>query len=190
MSDVLVGQSQTDRTAMAAYAPVHSGINSAARAVFAVAVIGLLCESMPCDAQSVGLAPQPQGAPATPAQAEAVTQENRAVHPYDWTGFYVGGHFGYGRGQAGNTLFEPAAQGSDNWFGSLYGGFQAGYDYMFPSRLVLGFEADVSFPNFLEDGVASTRATAQSTVTSSPRSSWSPSRSSRSRWGYSGRWAR
>ena len=62
-------------------------------------------------------------------------------------------------------LFDPLGTRSGNAFGSLYGGFQIGYDYMFPSRIVLGIEADVSFPNFLEDGVASTRATAQSTVT-------------------------
>ena len=27
--------------------------------------------------------------------------------PFDWSGFYVGGHVGYGRGYGGNTLFDP-----------------------------------------------------------------------------------
>jgi len=164
VSDVLVGQTQTDRTTMAAYAPVHSEISSKPRTILAFAAVSFLCGPMLCNAQPVGPTPQPQGAPVTPAQAEEVTPENRADHAYDWTGFYVGGHFGYGRGQVTDTPFDSAASRSGNWFGSLYGGFQAGYDYMFPSRLVLGIEADVSFPNFLEDGVASTQSTAQSTV--------------------------
>jgi high affinity Mn2+ porin len=80
---------------------------------------------------------------------------------YDWTGFYVGGHFGYGWGRSdwaanGHGALAPALIGSLDFFnafdffkgtGSYVSGLQAGYDYMFPSRLVLGVEADVSFPN-------------------------------------------
>jgi high affinity Mn2+ porin len=82
---------------------------------------------------------------------------------YDWTGFYAGGHFGYAAGfsnwtatQAGGAI--PNLSGSLDLFqgydfstgkGSYLLGFQAGYNYMLPSRIVLGAEADVSFPSVL-----------------------------------------
>jgi high affinity Mn2+ porin len=82
---------------------------------------------------------------------------------FDWSGLYVGGHVAYGRGQTGNTLFDPDPTQSSRSFGSLYGGLQMGYNYVLPFRLMLGAEADVSFPNFLEDGLISGRTTAQGT---------------------------
>jgi high affinity Mn2+ porin len=88
-----------------------------------------------------------------------------AIANYDWSGAYVGGHVAYGRGHARSTLFDPDPTGSNNSFGSLYGGLQAGYNFLLPSRALLGLEADISFPNFLEDGVVSTKATAQGNVT-------------------------
>jgi len=82
---------------------------------------------------------------------------------YDWTGVYVGGHHGYATGstnwsatQAGAVA--PSLAGSLDLFngfnafggtGSSLLGLQAGYNYMFPSRIVLGAEVDVSFPNLL-----------------------------------------
>lgn len=84
---------------------------------------------------------------------------------HDWSGFYLGGHVGYGRGYARDTLFDPGATDRSNSFGSLFGGMQIGYNHLLPSRILLGIEADISFPNFFEgDDVASTRATAQSVV--------------------------
>ena len=38
-----------------------------------------------------------------------------------------------------------------------------GYNYVLPSRLLLGAEADISFPNFLEDGLILSHTTAQGT---------------------------
>jgi high affinity Mn2+ porin len=38
-----------------------------------------------------------------------------------------------------------------------------GYNYVLPSKLVLGAEADISFPNFLEDGLTLSHPTAQGT---------------------------
>jgi high affinity Mn2+ porin len=82
---------------------------------------------------------------------------------YDWTGFYVGGHFGYAAGDTGWAATEagaavPSLNGSFDLFksydpfkgtGSYFVGLQAGYNYMLPSRFVIGFEADVSAPNTL-----------------------------------------
>ena len=59
---------------------------------------------------------------------------------YDWTGLYVGGHFGYGGGSLGpgtnplpeqGVLFPPGVTG-------LIGGYQVGYNRQFANRLVLG----------------------------------------------------
>jgi high affinity Mn2+ porin len=139
--------------------------SSAFRAICALVAIGLLCGSIRCNAQIVGTAPWPERAPDTSDYGISASPEDVPAQPFDWTGFHAGGHFGYGRGQDDNTLFDPFATGSSSSFGSLYGGFQFGYDHQFASRLLLGIEADVTFPNFLEDGVAATRTTAQTTVT-------------------------
>jgi high affinity Mn2+ porin len=81
---------------------------------------------------------------------------------FDWTGFYLGGHFGYAAGTSNwteNAVATPGASvsGSLNLFqpfnpfdeaGSYFAGVQAGYNRMLPNRLVLGVEGDVSFPGF------------------------------------------
>jgi high affinity Mn2+ porin len=80
---------------------------------------------------------------------------------YDWTGFYVGGHVGLAAGRE-RWSAEPAAGGaavagsfglfrSPNAFtegGSFFEGVQFGYGTTLPNRLVLGIEADGSFPAF------------------------------------------
>src|SRR5215813_7487595 len=68
---------------------------------------------------------------------------------FDWTGFYVGGHVGYSRGNARVTVVDDDPTNFSKSFGSLTGGLQGGYNYVLPSRLLLGIEADASFPNFL-----------------------------------------
>jgi high affinity Mn2+ porin len=76
---------------------------------------------------------------------------------YDWSGFYVGAHVGYGTGSSDWTAQNTAVPGSGlngstdlfSRAGGLLGGFQAGYNYMFRSHLVLGVETDVTFPNYL-----------------------------------------
>jgi high affinity Mn2+ porin len=79
---------------------------------------------------------------------------------YDWNGWYVGAHAGVIRG-ASNWTAQPGAgapglNGSFNLpfnfdfmagTGSYFVGLQGGYNYVFPSHLMLGFEADVTAPN-------------------------------------------
>ncbi|HEY6258201.1 MAG TPA: outer membrane beta-barrel protein [Xanthobacteraceae bacterium] len=84
----------------------------------------------------------------TPAPAPVYTKAPAVAPPYDWTGFYIGGHATYSwshsEGQTTDTangfLFAP---GSGNTSG-FHGGGQIGFDYMMPSRIVLGVVADVS----------------------------------------------
>jgi high affinity Mn2+ porin len=66
---------------------------------------------------------------------------------YDWTGFYVGGHFGYGGASFGpgtnplplESVFFPHTPTG------LIGGYQMGYNYELANHVVFGVEADASF---------------------------------------------
>jgi high affinity Mn2+ porin len=72
-----------------------------------------------------------------------------------WEGFYFGGHAGYAFGTSSyysNPPGLPAAgavglYGEDGQFGPLTGGLQAGYNYVTASGIMLGAEADFSFPD-------------------------------------------
>jgi high affinity Mn2+ porin len=68
---------------------------------------------------------------------------------YDWTGFYVGGHFGYGDASFGPGTNPIPLQGVflPHSPTGLIGGFQAGYNRQLSNHLVLGVEADASFPS-------------------------------------------
>ena len=71
---------------------------------------------------------------------------------FDWTGFYVGGHVGYGGGSFGpgtNPLPEQGVFFPHSLTG-LIGGYQAGYNIQLPNHVVLGAEADVSFGSPLD----------------------------------------
>ena len=85
--------------------------------------------------------------------------------PHDWTGAYFGGHVGYSRGYGRNALFDPGPAAVDSSFGGLFGGLQFGYNYLLPSRLLVGIEGDISFPNYLDDGLVASRTTPSSAVT-------------------------
>lgn len=78
----------------------------------------------------------------------------------DWTGFYLGGHLGSAIGTSNWTATQgggaAALNGSLDLFnsfdafkgtGSYLMGLQAGYNYMLPSRFLLGVEIDASAPN-------------------------------------------
>jgi len=71
---------------------------------------------------------------------------------YDWTGFYLGGHVGYGGGSFGpgtNPLPEQGVFFPHSITG-LIGGYQAGYLRQLSSHVVLGIEADASFTSHLD----------------------------------------
>ncbi len=93
---------------------------------------------------------------ASPADAgdAAMPTTAPAVPAYDWTGAYVGFHFGYGGGSLGSgthpildkgVIFPPTITG-------LVGGYQAGWNVQLSNRLVLGVEADVTFTSPIDRG--------------------------------------
>jgi len=82
-----------------------------------------------------------------------------ATPGYDWSGFYIGGHIGFATAGSDFTATQPGGAaditGTLDLFrrydlftgeGSNFGGFQAGYNTVFQSGLMLGLEADISFP--------------------------------------------
>jgi opacity protein-like surface antigen len=66
---------------------------------------------------------------------------------YDWTGFYVGGHFGYGGASFGTATNPLPLEGEflPHSATGLIGGYQVGYAREFANHVVLGFEADATF---------------------------------------------
>jgi high affinity Mn2+ porin len=83
-----------------------------------------------------------------------------------WNEWYLGGQFGYTEGDAKTAVSGPRVGGSSNMFGWIDGGLHLGDQQVFHSHLLVGAEADVTFPGFLEDGrispAALTRATSVS----------------------------
>src|SRR5229473_7195 len=84
----------------------------------------------------------------------------------DWPGLYVGAHSGFNRGSSNAVLTDPAPATTGNVFDGMIGGVQAGYNVQLPSGVLLGVEADFTFPNYLtSNSVVSSLATARSDVT-------------------------
>jgi len=78
---------------------------------------------------------------------------------YDWSGFYAGTHTGFASGGSDFTATQPGKAanltGTLDLFrrfdfytgeGSNFGGFQGGYNVLYRSGLLVGIEADISFP--------------------------------------------
>ena len=83
------------------------------------------------------------------------------VKGFDWNGWYVGAHVGF-TGGSSNWSTRQIGGGAPNLGGSFdfplqfdfmagtgsyVAGLQGGYNYVLPSRLMLGFELDATFPN-------------------------------------------
>jgi high affinity Mn2+ porin len=100
-----------------------------------------------------------------PPSSLAVAEAAPPAEALDDAAFYLGGHSGYSRGRGKDTLSAPDPAAASRGFSSTFGGIQAGYRHLLPWRFLVGAEADLSFPSFLEDGVVATRETARSTVT-------------------------
>ena len=79
---------------------------------------------------------------------------------YDWNSWYIGAHVGVTTGSSSWSATQPAVgQSLSGSFdlpynfdffagtGSYVAGIQGGYNYVFPSRVMLGVEYDATFPN-------------------------------------------
>ena len=78
------------------------------------------------------------------------------VPAYNWSGFYLGGHVGYGWGEAGATptgitglLVDPFRTDNDGWLG----GVTFGFNYQ-TGRVVVGYEGEWSWAGIKGDANA------------------------------------
>lgn len=62
---------------------------------------------------------------------------------FNWTGFYAGGHLGYGWGRTGWTLQNGGTPVPSDPKG-IFGGVQAGYNWQFGANGLIGVETDLS----------------------------------------------
>ena len=105
--------------------------------------------------------------PSSPAVAADMPIKAPNLRPaFDWSRFYIGGHTGYHRGSSSATLTNPDIATDRNVVSGLIGGVQAGYNHYLASGLLLGIEADLSFPNYLPtnhvvSGIATARSNAE-----------------------------
>lgn len=77
------------------------------------------------------------------------------VPAFTWTGFYLGGNFGYGWGDGSAPwnnylgyyypLWDSVAYSGGSDPSGWFGGVQVGYNYQFSNNVVLGVEADFEF---------------------------------------------
>jgi high affinity Mn2+ porin len=90
-------------------------------------------------------------APAHAADMKLPLKAPALTAVYNWTGPYIGGHTGYGRGSSNAVLSDPlpSAAVTDSIFSGVVGGVQAGHNWHMRSGLLLGVEADLTFPNYL-----------------------------------------
>ena len=110
-----------------------------------------------------------------------VVETARPMTAFDWTGLYIGAHAGFGGGRSAASLVDPAPTIGRNDFGGIIGGIQAGYNLRLPSGLLLGLEADISFPSYIDsNSIISTLASPRSDVTHQ----WDFIGSARGRIGY------
>jgi len=129
----------SDRTASVTYARKMSDRSPRWDRTLAASALGMLALVGP--AAAAELSPKALSLKALPLKAKA------ASLVYDWTGFYVGGHFGYGGGSLGPSTNPLPLQGVVLPHGvtGLIGGFQVGYNRELANHVVLGVEADASF---------------------------------------------
>src|SRR3979411_2568507 len=102
--------------------------------------------SWACVFASIGLGTLVLDGPAVAADMPLKAPHIQSV--FDWTGLYIGAHAGYSRGNSSAVLSAPAPGPTSNSFGGMIGGVQAGYNVRLPSGLLLGVEADMTFPSY------------------------------------------
>lgn len=87
----------------------------------------------------------------------------RAV--FDWSGFYIGAHVSAVAGRSDWSAAPAGGSGSIDLFdafqlfkgtGSYVIGLQAGYNWMLPSRWLIGIEADLNSPNTIGGNTGNT----------------------------------
>src|ERR1044072_3264516 len=92
----------------------------AVRASLVIAGVAALTVIAGCSAKADDVFARRPAAAAVPAR------------PFDWNGFYFGGHMGYGRGTVTSTVFDPGAGATGGSVGRLFLGPHAGNKLVLP----------------------------------------------------------
>jgi hypothetical protein len=69
------------------------------------------------------------------------------IGPTNWTGFYVGGFAGAAAGRSDINFVGDPINGNRPWVLGGLGGFEAGYNYQFANKWVIGIEGDIAAAN-------------------------------------------
>ena len=112
--------------------------------------------------------------PAMAADMPVKTPAPLMAAVYSWTGFYVGGHLGFGWGRSSINDIDNLCLGVSNCpnppdryhFDGIIGGGQAGYNWQ-TGNLVFGAEADFSF-----SGMKETTGLIRTTLTLATKIDW------------------
>lgn len=89
-----------------------------------------------------------------PRQPVAATVVAQAA-PFNWTGFYLGGHLGYGWGRTGWTYVAETVASNPK---GIFGGLQGGYNWQV-NNFVIGVEQDLSAAAFSDRDICGANAT-------------------------------
>ena len=69
------------------------------------------------------------------------------IAPTNWTGFYVGGFLGAAHGRTDIGFVGDPTAGNRPWVAGGLGGLEAGYNYQFANKWVVGVEGDIAATN-------------------------------------------
>ena len=78
---------------------------------------------------------------------KAVKAPRAFIAPTDWTGFYVGGFAGVADGRTDIGFVGDPVDGNRPWVFGAIGGIEAGYNYQFSNKWVIGVEGDIGGAN-------------------------------------------
>jgi opacity protein-like surface antigen len=84
---------------------------------------------------------------------KAARQAAPAMIPqYNWTGWYIGGHVGWGRTKYKGIWFgDTATRETNQNLDGFLGGLQLGYDQHLSNNIIVGLVGDLSFMKFKAD---------------------------------------
>lgn len=128
-------------------------------------------------------------APASAADMPVKARPLPAVPAINWTGFYLGGHFGWGWehhtstnvGTVNSTNFPAGTSNSSDMNGAL-GGIQLGYDWQFNPNWLAGIGADFAWTGIKGDAV--NQSTVNPAFATHPHNSYSWLSTLTGRFGY------
>ncbi len=134
------------------FSPPVRRAHSATERLATWALFVLASSSLASRVRAEPAAPTPP-TPLTTSEASPDDTAARSSAPaQSFEGLHLGGHAGAGLAQARRSASAPDVPASTS-SGSLAGGVQIGWDHSITAHVLIGVEGDISFPDFLQDGI-------------------------------------